>query len=108
MGFQIAVCERGLFLTGIRPAKHNSGREKSGVPGKGTGAVGFFSNMADGLDTDAVSAPFGRLEYPVFFSDFSVKSIFNLNQKQAIGVHIDLYSDLASHRGGINNSYFHV
>ena len=62
--------------------------------GKGTGAAGFLRNTGDGLDTDPVFPPLGGAENAVLFVDLAVKRIFNLDQKDPVGVNTSGYFDL--------------
>ena len=90
----IGRAEMGVARSSSLPAaslsspQHDLCDEDAVLVGERAGTAVFFHDVPDGLDTNTASSSFGRLEYSVFFSDLSVKGVFDLEQKQALCVKI--------------------
>ena len=61
---------------------------------KRTGTAGFFRNVTDGLQTNALSFPLGGLKNSIFFQNFSHICIFNLDQQKISSMKVGSYPDM--------------
>ena len=91
---QLRGAVRGLWRL-LFSTKHDLGRENAILIGNRTCPAGFFCDMADGLDSDAVSLALGRAENSAIFVDFTVKGVFYFDQKKPLGMDIRGDPDLA-------------